>query len=120
MSGGGAIVVLVEDHEDTREIFTVALIAAGYRVYSVATYDEARGILDTLEVAVLVLDLGREGAGLNYAAEVRRRPHRTCLIAVTGRALEQDRRELLFDAYILKPCLPEHLVLAVERVLARR
>lgn len=40
--------------------------------------------------------------------------------AFRDRLPEQDPRELLFEAYLVKPCPPEHLVLAVEAVLQRR
>ena len=116
----GAIILLIEEHEDTRAVLTAALTGAGFQVHPVATYAEARGILETLRVAVVVFDLDRDESSLDDAVEMRSRPHPPGLIALTERALEQGRRRAVFDVYLMKPCPPEHLVLAVEGVLARR
>jgi DNA-binding response OmpR family regulator len=78
------------------------------------------GGIGTVQVAVVVLDLGRDGTGLAQAVEIRCRPDAPRLTAFRDRLPEQDPRELLFDAYLMKPCPPEHLVLAVKAVLQRR
>ena len=117
-AAGGAILLLIEGHEDTRKTFTTALRLAGYRVYAVATYPEAREVLDAVPVAVVILDISRGKADLADALTIRTRRPPPRLIAVTDRAPETGRRYTLFETYILKPCLPEHLVQAVEKVLA--
>ena len=115
-----AIILLVEDDEDTRTTLATALRVAGFRAYSVSTYPEARRVMEAVRVAVVILDIGRGTADLADALSIRTRRPAPRVIAFADRAPEPGRRYTLFDLYLVKPCPPEHLVLAVEGVLARR
>ena len=114
-----AIILLVEDDEDTRTTLTDALRGAGFRAYSVSTYPEARRVIDAVRVAVVILDIGRGTADLADALSIRTRRPAPRVIAFTDRAPEPGRGYTLFDLYLVKPCLPEHLVVAVEALLTR-
>jgi two-component system, cell cycle response regulator DivK len=116
------LVLVVDDHADTRDLYGDFLGAAGYRVISAESAEQALTIADALMVDVAVIDVGLPGMdGFELArklhAQGRRRPR---LLAVTGRSSGDDVRETLFDAYLVKPCLPEKLITAVADLLAKR
>lgn len=121
--GGGPIIAVLEQDEGTRKRFTTALRVAGFRVFPVGTLLETHEILTALErigeqVAAVVLD-GSPGAGLAAALQIRGRRSAPRLIALVDQAPEQGRQYALFAAHIVKPCLPAHVVVAIEAVLGR-
>jgi two-component system cell cycle response regulator DivK len=120
-------ILVVEDDRDTREMYSGFLISAGFRVV------QAHNGLQALEKAIderpalVVTDLylpGLDGFELARALQADERTKSIPVIAVTGRnAVVGDRVRVNragFKAVLLKPCLPEHLQLEVERVLGER
>jgi CheY-like chemotaxis protein len=80
-------VLLVEDHEDSRELLVFALEQAGATVMAVASADEALLWMKTIRPQVLVSDLSMPGRdGFSLLHEVRSSPDLKDLpaIAVTG------------------------------------
>jgi CheY-like chemotaxis protein len=112
-------ILLVEDHDDTREIFQAVLEAAGYSVVAVDTPRDALERVRVVQVDLVIMDLGVHGEGLNLAARLASLPKAPKLIAVTGRDRQGVPGENLFVEYLLKPVLPEDLVQVVRRVLSR-
>jgi CheY-like chemotaxis protein len=111
-------ILLIENHDDTRVLYTQALEATGHAVYAVTDFDEALHVIESAgRIDVIVLDIGLRGDGLAFAERV---PGTwTRLIAVTGRTRTGDPRERLFTAYFLKPVFPDTLVIAVKEALRR-
>ena len=110
------LILLVEAHPDTREIFTWVLITAGFDVHATAQGTEALRVLRTKPVAAVVLDIGRDGSGFMLAEAMRALRRSVRLIATTGRMKTGDIRETLFDAYLLTPVLADDLVSAVTTI----
>jgi CheY-like chemotaxis protein len=96
--------VLVEDHNDSRELFVEALKNAGAAVISFAASDEAFRALDSVRPSVLVADIGLPGED-GYSFIRRVRAHSTPAvrgvpaIAVTAYATVPDRKEALAVGY---------------------
>ena len=114
------LILLVEDHDDTREVFTETLRAAGFAVHPTSAFDDGLLVIETVgRVDAVVIDIGLRADGLRFAERVRAASPSLPLIAVTGRMQTGDPREVLFSAYLLKPVFPETLIDVVRQVLAR-
>jgi len=111
----GLFLLLVEDHEDTRDYLRTMLEYHGASVNAVATVDEAMGILREIRVDAIVTDIGlRQKPGTWLLEEVRRTPRfaRTPVIAVTGRSVPWSLRTM-FDGFLEKPVDLEQLCAVV-------
>jgi two-component system, OmpR family, response regulator len=117
------LVLVVGDHAETRDLFDHVLGAAGYRVVGAERAEQALAIADAIAFDLVVIDVDPPGLdGFELAQRLhawgRRRPR---LLAVTGRSPEDTSTEtVLFDAYLIKPCLPEKLIAVVTDLLAKR
>jgi two-component system OmpR family response regulator len=112
-----ATILLVEDHEDTREIFQEALEAAGYRVLAVATPAVALQRAEALRIDVVIMDIGIHDEGVRVATRMAALPKAPRVIAVTGRDRRGIPAEEVFVEYLLKPVMPDDLVAVIRRVL---
>jgi CheY-like chemotaxis protein len=122
----GITVLVVDDHDDTRELFDLVLARAGARVLSAGDAARALGIVADEAVHVLVCDLAMPRLdGLDLIRRLRARGDgkgALPAIAVSGRALATDVSTALaagYDAHVAKPVDPSRLVACV-RDLARR
>jgi DNA-binding response OmpR family regulator len=119
------LVLLVEDHEDTRDLYTTGLTAAGFAVDQAASAEHALERLLDRRPDVLVTDLSLPGmSGAALGRHIRRvdtgKP--LTLIAVTGRPTREEIAETTaagFDAVLAKPCLPEELARTIRELLGR-
>jgi CheY-like chemotaxis protein len=112
---GSRRVLLVEDHEDTREALAMLLTCLGHEVRAAATAAQAREILRAWPAQVLISDLGLPDMNGCELIRVVRRDHAGCLelaLAVSGYGTRRDREASLaagFDAHLTKPIDPEEL-----------
>ena len=115
--------VLVEDHDDSRELLTLMLEQCGAVV--VAAPSARVGLQAVIEQRpdVVVSDLGMPGEdGYWLIREVRSQVGEVPAVAVTGFSDKYhpvQAREAGFTAYLNKPVEPEGLCGAVARVLER-
>jgi CheY-like chemotaxis protein len=115
------LVLVVDDHADTRALYEEVLRAAGYQTLAAASGEQALALTEGVRVEAAVIDVGLPGMnGFELAARLSARGRRPPLLAVTGRVPEGEAEETAFDAYLLKPCLPEKLIAAVIELAARR
>jgi len=123
----GFSVVLVEDHNDSRELFVEALKNAGAAVISFSASDEAFRALDSVRPSVVVADIGLPGED-GYAFIRRVRAHSTPAvrgvpaIAVTAYTTVPDRKEALavgYQHHLSKPIDPQQLIETIHDVLRR-
>ncbi|HXG04027.1 MAG TPA: ATP-binding protein [Candidatus Binatia bacterium] len=120
-SGGGEArtaralrILLVDDHNDTREMLHAALVSDGYQVEEAATGAEALARAAEFSPDVIVIDIGLPDIdGYEVARRLRAiRPDGVRLIALTGYGQARDRRRgeaAGFDAYLVKPVDPAEL-----------
>ena len=100
------LVLLVEDHTDTRGVLSLLLNRCGCRTVTAKSVRDARARIDEMSFDVLVSDLNLpDGDGLEVVrAAKQKKPLKA--IALTGRVSDEERREGLeagFDYYLTKP-----------------
>jgi signal transduction histidine kinase/CheY-like chemotaxis protein len=102
-------VLVIEDHEDAREMMALMLKDAGHQVYQAS--DGAEGLAVALRERpdVAIVDIGLPGlSGYEIAVRLRATPEGThmLLVALSGYGLAEDRRrstEAGFDHHLVKP-----------------
>lgn len=102
-------ILVVEDHQDTRQVLTGLLTRWGYDVSSV---DSLKGGMDRLEteppIDVILSDIALpDGTGYALVSEARRRGKRVLAIALSGYAYPSDvhiAKLTGFDHHLSKPC----------------
>ena len=120
MSGGRILVV--EDEPSLREVVSLYLRRAGYRVTEAGDGPTAQAWLAHETADLVVLDVMLPGVdGLEIARQLRAQGD-TAIILLTARRAEPDRiagLELGADDYVVKPFSPQELVSRVRAVLRR-
>ena len=102
-------VLVIEDHDDSRESLCLLLREWGHAVREAE--DGVRGLAELLssppEVAFVDIGLpGRDGYSLAQAVRTAPGGDRICLVALTGYGQSEDRRraeEAGFDRHLVKP-----------------
>jgi len=119
------LVLIADDHADTREMYSMYLTTQGLRVIVAADGVAAVRMAVASRPDVIVMDLGLPVVNGAEAIRQLKRHSGTAripIIACTGRiesAYAKAAGEAGCDAYLLKPCLPEHLLKEIRTVLAR-
>lgn len=100
-------ILLVEDHEDSREVLSNLLCHCGHEVMAVANMQDALRLLNHLRFEALVCDIGLpDGSGLDLVAEAKKRQpwKRTVALTAYERSEEMERGlRAGFDEYLTKP-----------------
>jgi two-component system cell cycle response regulator DivK len=121
-----ALVLVVEDYEDAREMYSAYLQFSGYRVAEATNGLEA--IEKTIELMpdIILMDLALpkiDGWEATKRLKSDERTKHIPIVALTGHALSgfaEGAREAGCDAFVTKPCLPDALVSEIQRMLATR
>jgi two-component system cell cycle response regulator DivK len=122
-SRAGARILIVEDNPLNRLLIHDILELRGHEVIEAATVDEARGLLATERLDLLLLDVQIPGGGGEAVIrEVRKRRDLATLpiVAVTSLAMPGDRERLLgigFQGYLSKPIDTRTFGAAIEAFL---
>jgi len=121
----GALVLVVEDYQDAREMYSAYLQFSGYRV------EEATNGLEAIEKAIeltpdiILMDLALpkvDGWEATKRLKSDPRTRHIPIVALTGHALAgfaEGAREAGCDAFVTKPCLPDALVAEIRRMLSQ-
>jgi two-component system, cell cycle response regulator DivK len=118
------VVLVVDDYSDAREMYGEYLRFAGFEVLEAATGVEAveRAIERRPDIILMDLSLPvMDGCEATRRLKADGRTSRIPVVALTGHALAgySDRaRKAGCDAFLAKPCLPEDLVVEINRMLA--
>ena len=114
---GGARVLLVEDHEPTRNALANLLARRRYKVLSAGSVAAAREIAGKEKIDFVISDIGLpDGSGNDLMAELRER-FGLKGIALTGYGMEADIQRSLAAGFVAHLTKPVH-VQALEKVLA--
>ncbi len=112
-------ILLVEDHDDTRNVLQRLLGRWGHAVTTAGSVGEARAILTTETFDLLLSDIGLpDGTGHEVATALRERSQIPA-VAMSGYGMDADlaRTEAAgFTEHIVKPVAAERLREIVERV----
>ena len=119
----GQTLLLVEDNEDNRIIYSTVLRHLGYEVIEaqdgVEAVELARSALPDLilmDISIPVIDGWEATQVLKRDPDTRHIP----IIALTAHALASDREKAMevgCDGYLAKPCEPRAVVAEVQRFL---
>jgi two-component system, cell cycle response regulator DivK len=118
-----ALVLLVDDYPDNRDIYVQYLTYAGLRVEEAENGHQALDKAFTIRPDVIVMDLSLPGLdGWEATRRLKQDPRTrdTPVIALTGHALAGHSKVALdagCDVFITKPCLPERLLEEIRAVL---
>ena len=119
-----ALVLIVEDHDDTAQLYAEYLTSLGYRTHTAGSTGSALQILAAVAFDAVVIDHGLPDAdGPTLARQICARPNQRqpVLIALTGRTPDEPNEDsALFDAYLVKPCLPDELAKVLSRTITDR
>lgn len=123
---GQTLVLVVEDYQDAREMYSAYLQFSGYRVAEATNGLEA--IEKTLELLpdIILMDLAlpkMDGWEATRRLKTDERTKHIPIVALTGHALAgyaEGARQAGCDAFVTKPCLPDALVAEIKRMLAIR
>jgi two-component system cell cycle response regulator DivK len=115
------LVLVVEGHEDTRELYTLALSASGFEVAAIADGAEAYRRAWELHPDIIVTDLPNRD-GRQFLQNLRQDPRTRDIpvVAVSGhvqRSMRERTERDGFVAFFLKPCVPDELAEGLRQVL---
>jgi two-component system, OmpR family, response regulator RegX3 len=115
-------ILFVEDERSIAEPFSHALEREGFEPVVAQTAAEALRLADTIDPALVLLDLMLpDGDGRDVCRELRRRSDRP-IIMLTARGTETDRivgLELGADDYVVKPFSGPEVIARIRAVLRR-
>jgi two-component system, cell cycle response regulator DivK len=117
------LILLVDDFEDALQMYAEYLTFAGYRVVTAQSGQAAISAAFEEKPALIFMDLRMPlMTGAEALQQLRANPVLSSVpvVALTAHALEDERLAALldgFDEVIPKPCLPDQLASAIDRLL---
>jgi two-component system, chemotaxis family, CheB/CheR fusion protein len=120
------VILLVEDHHDTRQMYA-EFLSVSFQVLAAPDASAALAIFEQSRPDLLITDLSLPGMdGFELVALIRKDPvigrmPIICLSGYGGHAHELRAREAGCDRILQKPCMPDALAeIALEVLLAVR
>jgi DNA-binding NtrC family response regulator len=122
---GAFDVLVVEDRDSLRAMLRKTLVSRGYSVGDVRSVSDARRILASARVSVVLTDLRLPGgsSGLDVLKAARESDPNLPVIVMTAFGTIQDAVEAMKDGafdFLAKPVDTDHLLLLMERAVERR
>ena len=124
MSTNGKTVLLVEDNEDNRIVYSTILKHYGYRVVEALNGEEGiskarseKPDVVLMDISIPIIDGWEATQVLKHDPVTRDIP----IIALTAHAMQGDRQRCLdaeMDGYVAKPIKPVELFEVIDRVMA--
>lgn len=125
-SAAAPVVLMVDDHADSLEIYEILLRSTGFTPLTARTAEEAFAQACSGRPDVVVADVTLPGvSGVELVRQLRAdaRTRDTGVIVLTGHGAEQMRRDAEAagcDRYLLKPCLPDVLTAGIRDMVTLR
>jgi CheY-like chemotaxis protein len=120
----GVRVLVVDDHDDTRDLLKVMFETAGAEVTSAASAEEGLEAATSVPPDLLIADIGMPRVdGYTFVGLFRERHPGVPSIAVSAYAKPEDSaraRAAGFDAYHAKPIVPADLLQLSSELLKQR
>jgi two-component system cell cycle response regulator DivK len=120
------LVLVVEDYQDAREMYSEYLRYAGFRVAEASNGFEAIEQASTLVPDIILMDLAlprMDGWEATRRLKEDERTRHIPIVALTGHALSghaESASKAGCDAFVTKPCLPDALVAEITKMLEMR
>jgi len=120
------LVLVVDDHADTRDMYVEGLLAFGFEAIAAADSEQAYRRAWDVHPDIVVTDLTLQGGGdgwqlvhdLRHEARTREIP----VVVLTGHAAPSLRERAEHEGcagFFVKPCLPDELATELRHVLDR-
>lgn len=122
-SGNGRTVLLVEDNEDNRIVYSTMLEHHGYHVVETGNGEDAVRLAEEREPDLILMDISIPGIdGWTATERIRANPSTRDIpvVAVTALALPEHRaraESVECDAYLTKPCPPRRVLQEVRSLI---
>ena len=122
-SGHKPMVLLVDDYDDAREMYSEYLKFSGFETVQAASGPEAvkRALESRPDIVVMDLSLPvMDGWETTRRLKADERTAGIPILALSGHALtnlSQRAKQAGFDGFVAKPCLPEDLIAEIRKVL---
>jgi two-component system cell cycle response regulator DivK len=119
-----ATVLLAEDNDDARRVYSTYLTHVGYRVREARNGADALAIAQSEPVDLILMDIGLpvlDGWDATRRLKADERTRNIPVVALTAYALPADAAtaaEVGCIAFLPKPCTPREVVVTIRRVLA--
>ncbi len=120
------LILLVDDFSDAREMYEEYLKFRGLRVVTADSGPSAMLLASCADrPALILMDLEMRGMSGTATMKLMRKDPLLAgvpIVAFTAHAMEEERREAIFDGFdavIPKPCLPDELVALIQPYLAQ-
>lgn len=119
------LVLVVDDHDDTRELYVQGLVAFGFEAIAAADSEQAYRRAWDSHPDIVVTDLTlRGGDGWQLIQNLRRaaRTREIPVVLLTGHAEPSLRERAEHEGcagFFVKPCLPDELATELRHVLKR-
>lgn len=122
-SGVEMDVVIVDDHDDTREVAAEVLRLQGFAVRDFARAEDALEAMQRTPPSAAVIDLtlgAMSGEDLARALRASGAAARFALVAMTGHTSAKANEEQLWDCVLIKPVDPFELARKLRELVASR
>lgn len=119
-------ILLVDDFEDAREMYTTYLEFDGFEVMTASTAVEAIALAIAEQPDLILMDAGLPGmTGWDAIVELKgdKRTRMIPVLMLTGHVLRESQEraaEAGADGFIPKPCLPDELSREIRHALKAR
>jgi two-component system cell cycle response regulator DivK len=121
--GGGPLILVVEDYDDTRALLSLTLSKRGYRVVTASDGMSGYGLALSERPDLILMDIhmpGLDGLSVTRLLREREETRGVPIVAVSAYGAQEMRekaREAGCDAYIETPVGPEELIEKIGRLL---
>jgi DNA-binding NtrC family response regulator len=96
-------VLIVEDHDDSRELLAALLRRSGFHVTSHNSCKSAEPHLEACDADIALLDVRMpDRCGDDFGKELRERCPKTMIVFVTGEALIDPLKEAVPDCFVIR------------------
>jgi two-component system, OmpR family, phosphate regulon response regulator PhoB len=116
-------ILVVEDHDDTRDLVRLILAGCNYDVQTASTFSEAAKLVQARGFSLFIFDsILPDGYGLDLCRQVRQFDKDTPIAFCSGLAYEKDKGQALgagAQAYLIKPFDSSELVRSVAELIAK-
>ena len=103
LMSSGKRVLLIEDHDDSRELLAALLRRSGFEVFAYDRCRPAERHLEAGDIDVALLDVRiPDRCGDDFGAEIRQRCTGTMIVFVTGEALVDHLKVAVPDCFVIR------------------
>jgi CheY-like chemotaxis protein len=118
-------ILLIEDFDDAREMYTEYLEYSGFLVITAADAKRGLELAEARQPDLILMDAGLPGmTGWEACSSLKASPTTRAIpvLMLTGHVFGGSRKQSIqvgADGFLAKPCLPDDLVREIRRVLER-